>query len=952
MSSGDGGTRTDRPASPSAGPVPVGWQRKVEEGSVCYISPSGAALTSLEQTCAYLLADGTCKCGLECPLDMHKVFNFDPGAAVAGRGAPGAQGQQDMTKLCNHRRKTAAMATLYHSMEGPPGLCRPGTGPGLTPLLSAEGHPPTVPSTGTPLPGALGSFPRVPLGTKTPEATSTPTGTWLVASPFLQPHGIVPGAAGTPDACSPTSPCFGLPLPPPDAATPPRSPVAQSQCPPGRTSNWAGPSPGATGEGPGPSLSATAGAPQVGEVDSPVSDALTSPSSNNPPVPLDAVPEGGGFLGLPPTSPPFSASSLLSSAAEAQLGSPHLTPAPSTLPPCPLPPATLLSLLAECAPGRGARWRPDPPEPAAPRVPPEPKGTPPAVIGQPLVALLSLLGAQGYPGEGGPGGSNLPLGPLPATNGSPCPGTGLLPPGRDVSGQLLGLFGQLAASSEPTSGTSPRSKASGLTGGPGAAASPGVPKGAVAPGAGSNREGGAGGAPGCPLPPATKPVALAGQEQALALGGSLPPGLLLATLPFSLALGQHPPACGGDPEGPSLPSLLAASLLPLPLGVSLPALDLLPSPGTLLSALLPLSPAPRQRSPEGCPALPDRAPFFSALPASLALHPALLAAGLGPPEPAPAAPPSSLASPSVAPTSSGALPATTEPPGEEGRAPASPTGALEPLNLLAPALLSATLLGNVPALSPLLQNQPLLPPLGLSLSPGSPLGTAGPLASLLQSLQLGPRFGSPEKSATLLGPSAGGSPSPPAPPAPPEGTPSALELPEPHPAEPGSPRASGGARGCPTSRLPRKRGRRWAEGLDRETPSLCGPPSSKTPRRGAGRGGWSTRRHFNGQVGDKGGKGLPPAAPPAPHPAWRCNGNILAAEQQLRVEEIKGNSLHLRPSCRGWRRKASTPRPSTRLETPQRRGLSTSPGAGPAADLAVARWPGRPVKNRRRKLLT
>ncbi|KAM6188962.1 methyl-CpG-binding domain protein 6 [Sarcoramphus papa] len=128
MSSGDDCTRTDRPACPSAMPVPAGWERKVEEGSVCYISPSGTALTSLEQTCTYLLADGTCKCGLECPLNMHKVFNFDPGVAVAGRGAPGAQGQQDMTKLCNHRRKTAAMATLYRSMEGAPGPCCPGTG--------------------------------------------------------------------------------------------------------------------------------------------------------------------------------------------------------------------------------------------------------------------------------------------------------------------------------------------------------------------------------------------------------------------------------------------------------------------------------------------------------------------------------------------------------------------------------------------------------------------------------------------------------------------------------------------------------------------------------------------------------------------------------------------------------------------------------------------------------
>ncbi|XP_040984799.1 methyl-CpG-binding domain protein 6 isoform X2 [Aquila chrysaetos chrysaetos] len=73
MSSSDDCTRTDRPTCPLAGPVPVGWERKVEEGSVCYISPSGTTLTSLEQTCAYLLADGTCKCGLECPLNTHKA---------------------------------------------------------------------------------------------------------------------------------------------------------------------------------------------------------------------------------------------------------------------------------------------------------------------------------------------------------------------------------------------------------------------------------------------------------------------------------------------------------------------------------------------------------------------------------------------------------------------------------------------------------------------------------------------------------------------------------------------------------------------------------------------------------------------------------------------------------------------------------------------------------------
>lgn len=37
-------------------------------------SPSGSVLSSLEQVKTYLLTDGTCKCGLECPLILHKVI--------------------------------------------------------------------------------------------------------------------------------------------------------------------------------------------------------------------------------------------------------------------------------------------------------------------------------------------------------------------------------------------------------------------------------------------------------------------------------------------------------------------------------------------------------------------------------------------------------------------------------------------------------------------------------------------------------------------------------------------------------------------------------------------------------------------------------------------------------------------------------------------------------------
>ncbi|XP_068777318.1 methyl-CpG-binding domain protein 6 [Struthio camelus] len=982
MNSSDERAGADRPACPPAGPVPVGWERKVEEGSVCYISPSGTALTSLEQTRAYLLADGTCKCGLECPLNMHKVFNFDPGAVVAGRGAPGAQGQQDMTKLCNHRRKTVAMATLYRSMEGTPGpgSRRPGTGPGLSPLFPVGGRP-AVP------PGAVGSFPRAPARAKTPEAA--PAGDRLIPPPFPRPRDVFPGANGSPESRPPPSPHFGRRLPPPDAVAAPRAPTedARSHRPAGRTSARAAPSPPEPG-GPGPCPAATNGTPQAGKDDSPVSDALTNQSSNNPPVPLDAAPEGRGFLGLPlgqllapPAGTPFPASSLLSAAAKAQLGAPggpDPAPPPSTLPPRPLAPNALLSVVGERGLGKAARRprRPDAEDPVARRVltaGAEPKGTPPPAPGQPLAALLSLLGAQGSPG--GHGG---PLAPLPAGDSSPCPGTGLLPSCQDFNNQLLGLFGQLATSSEPTSGTPPQPKAPSHNSAPGVTASPAITKGPPALGAGSGGEGATGGALGCPLPPAAEPVAFVGQEQALALGGSLPPGLLLGTLPFSVALGQHPPAPGGDPEGPSLPSLLAASLLPgqppvplLPLGVPLPTLDLLPPPGALLSALLPLAPAGEKgpetpaAGPEGYPALPDGPLLFSALPASLALDPTLLAAGLAPSESTPGAPPPGLASPPVAPTSTGAPPATTtEAPCGEGRVPDGPPGTPGRLHPLGPqlgsSLLGATLLGDLPALSPLLQNQPLLPPalppLGLSLGAGQGpplLGTASPLACLLQSLQLGPGFGPPEKPATPSGSSAGG---PPTPSDRPEGPPSALEPPAPSRAEVGSASPRGGARGGPGSQPSLKRGRRRAEGLNGETPAPRGPPSTKSPRRGAGRGrgGWGARRHFNGQAGDGGEKGAPPAAPPAPHPAWRCNGDIPAAERQLKAEEIKGNSLRLRPSRRGRRRKASAPRPSARLETPRGRGLSAEPGPGPAVDPALARRPrpGRPVKNRRRKLLT
>nr|XP_015199573.1 PREDICTED: methyl-CpG-binding domain protein 6 [Lepisosteus oculatus] len=83
----DGGTPTAH--------VPIGWQRMLEGGAVVYISPSGAVLSSGDEVRAYLLTDGTCKCGLECPLVLHKRSRHysasEAGLAFAGAPQPSAR---------------------------------------------------------------------------------------------------------------------------------------------------------------------------------------------------------------------------------------------------------------------------------------------------------------------------------------------------------------------------------------------------------------------------------------------------------------------------------------------------------------------------------------------------------------------------------------------------------------------------------------------------------------------------------------------------------------------------------------------------------------------------------------------------------------------------------------------------------------------------------------------
>uniref|UniRef100_A0AAZ3SLX7 MBD domain-containing protein n=1 Tax=Oncorhynchus tshawytscha TaxID=74940 RepID=A0AAZ3SLX7_ONCTS len=201
--------------------VPIGWQRRVEDGLVVYVSPSGTFLSSLEEVKSYLLTDGTCKCGLECPLVIHKVFNFSLGVKVQQRSQLVGKAEQDMTKLCNHRRKVVAMAALCRSMQAsqltnshhspeilkrlPPPLHFPPT----TSQFSSYGAPQRSPCTPTSHNFSQGQrtpqtpeAPRSPhLGPLSPLPPSSP-GT-LGRGGQSHPHGIIIGSLLSP-SCSPS----------------------------------------------------------------------------------------------------------------------------------------------------------------------------------------------------------------------------------------------------------------------------------------------------------------------------------------------------------------------------------------------------------------------------------------------------------------------------------------------------------------------------------------------------------------------------------------------------------------------------------------------------------------------------------------------------------------------------------------------------------------------------
>ncbi|XP_056653758.1 methyl-CpG-binding domain protein 6 [Monodelphis domestica] len=1000
MNGGNESSEADRAGGPGASPVPIGWQRCVREGAVLYVSPSGTELSSLEQTRSYLLSDGTCKCGLECPLNVPKVFNFDPLALVTPGGAGvGPAAEEDMTKLCNHRRKAVAMATLYRSMEttcshpspgggaspqlfhtvspGPPSAHPPCRAPPMAPLnggpcnlppeplsaspqpfppLSGPGGvfpPPRPPDPGTP---GGGSSPRfLPRGNAPSPAPPPPPAVSLNASPYAWGSALRPSLV-PPDLGSPPAPLL--------SSSPPTGSGEHPLDPPFHCSDALTPSP----LPPSNNLPGSCGPP----TQPPVSSA-----SMHLPLPLVLGPLGGGSLVEGTGAPPFLASSLLSAAAKAQRPS---LPPPSTLqgrrlraPAPPLPPQppsprsqrrprrppTVLRLLEGGGPLVPRRARPR--APAPPAFPPSEPATPI------LPSVLSLLGLS----TPAPSDRSFNLAgadaalppPLPLSSGSPPQPIHPIQP--SLPGTSSGSLSSVPGAPAP----------------PAATKAPPVPS----PGLRSTPEGMG---PACSLPSlgGGEAFPFPGPEQGLALGGAGFPGLLGA-LPLPLSLGQPPPppllshsllgvlaGGGGQPPpepflpppggpGPPLapgdtegPSLLVASLLPPP-----PS-DLLPPapapPGNLLASLLPLlalgppsgdgeGPGEVAGGPSGepFPGLGDLPPLLfpplSAPPALIALNSALLAASLDPPAGSPSQP-CVLSTPPPGPPTSSVTTATTDPGASLGKAPTT-SGRTPPL--LGP-LLGASLLGDLssmtsspgPLPSLLAPPGPLFPgQLGLQLLPGGgappPLsGTSSPLTCLLQSLQLPTE----QPEAPCLPPE---SPSPTVEPEPARPPLSALAPAQGFPDPPAPELLAGRGSG--------KRGRRGGggtRGINGEARPGRGrkPGSRREPGRLALR--WGGRGGFNGQM-DR--------SPRGPH--WQHNGELAEGGTEPKElptpvpqpDELKVPPGGVRKSRRGRRRKNN---PSRTSSGSRQVALEPSHMAGVTVPLPPRPRPGRPAKNKRRKL--
>ena len=65
-----------------------------------FLSPNNSRLRSLEHVVEYLKTEGTCKCGLDCPLFVQDVFNFD--ARIPSKLIPVGTRPESSKSGCKH----------------------------------------------------------------------------------------------------------------------------------------------------------------------------------------------------------------------------------------------------------------------------------------------------------------------------------------------------------------------------------------------------------------------------------------------------------------------------------------------------------------------------------------------------------------------------------------------------------------------------------------------------------------------------------------------------------------------------------------------------------------------------------------------------------------------------------------------------------------------------------
>ncbi|XP_055381556.1 putative mediator of RNA polymerase II transcription subunit 26 isoform X2 [Condylostylus longicornis] len=87
-----------------------GWRRLISSAEVVYVSPTGASFRTHQQIKDYLLAPGTCKCGLPCPLRPEYFFDFNSQVPNTLSKSPVENGLQSSrtsfsSAMCAHQRK-------------------------------------------------------------------------------------------------------------------------------------------------------------------------------------------------------------------------------------------------------------------------------------------------------------------------------------------------------------------------------------------------------------------------------------------------------------------------------------------------------------------------------------------------------------------------------------------------------------------------------------------------------------------------------------------------------------------------------------------------------------------------------------------------------------------------------------------------------------------------------